>query len=143
MPWVFNPFTGNLDFTSSSSGGGVTSVDGLTGVVVLSSIYQAKENQSLSTTNDVQFNQVTSPTVKASSSAGLTVHNSSGADVALFGAGGGQNATFYDGVKLNGSTANRVLTTDTNKNITASTVTDTDLLNFLTQAQILARGLGA
>jgi hypothetical protein len=57
--------------------------------------------------------------LQANSSAGATIKSSAGADVALFGAGGGQNVTFYDGVKLDASTASRILSTDASKNITA------------------------
>jgi hypothetical protein len=57
--------------------------------------------------------------VEAHTSAGLLIEANGGADVALFGAGGGQNATFYDGVKLDASTASRILSTDASKNITA------------------------
>lgn len=66
--------------------------------------------------------------VEAHTSAGLLIEANGGADVALFGAGGGQNATFYDGVKLNASTASRILSTDASKNITAlDTTTYPDL----------------
>lgn len=66
--------------------------------------------------------------LRASTSAGLTFQSNSGTDVALFGAGGGAAVTFYDGVKLNASTASRILSTDSSKNITAlDTATYPDL----------------
>lgn len=71
------------------------------------------------TTNTLTTDVYKGDTVQADSSAGLAVKSSSGSNVALFGAGGGQNATFYDGVKLDGSTASRILGTDASKNITA------------------------
>ncbi len=71
------------------------------------------------TTNTLTTDVYKGDTVQADSSAGLAVKSSSGSNVALFGAGGGQNATFYDGVKLDGSTESRILGTDASKNITA------------------------
>lgn len=72
--------------------------------------------------------RVHTTTVEAHTSAGLLIEANGGADVALFGAGGGQNATFYDGVKLDASTASRILSTDASKNITAlNTATYPDL----------------
>jgi len=71
------------------------------------------------TTNTLTTDVYKGDTVQADSSAGLAVKSSSGSDVALFGAGGGQNATFYDGVKLDASTASRILGTDASKNVTA------------------------
>lgn len=66
-------------------------------------------------------------TLKAYTSAGIEIQSSSGSVAALFGAGGGQNTTFYDGVKLDAGTASRVLVTDASKNISYSSVTDTEL----------------
>ena len=57
--------------------------------------------------------------IESHTSVGLLIEANGGADVALFGAGGGQSATFYDGVKLDASTASRILSTDASKNITA------------------------
>lgn len=57
--------------------------------------------------------------IESHTSAGLLIEANGGADVALFGASGGQSATFYDGVKLDASTASRILSTDASKNITA------------------------
>jgi len=71
------------------------------------------------TTNTLTTDVYKGDTVQADSSAGLAVKSNSGSSVALFGAGGGQNATFYDGVKLDASTASRILGTDASKNITA------------------------
>lgn len=62
---------------------------------------------------------VHTPIVQAHTSAGLTIEAQGGTDCALFGAGGGANVTFYDGVKLDASTAERILATDNSKNITA------------------------
>jgi hypothetical protein len=66
-------------------------------------------------------------TIQARTSAGGAIKSNSGTAVAEFGAGGGGNWTFEDGVKLNAGTASRVLTTDSNKNIAYSSVTDTEL----------------
>lgn len=71
------------------------------------------------TTNTLTTDVYKGDTVQADSSAGIGVKSNSGSSVALFGAGGGQNATFYDGVKLDASTASRILSTDASKNITA------------------------
>lgn len=57
--------------------------------------------------------------IESHTNVGLLIEANGGADVALFGAGGGQSATFYDGVKLDASTASRILSTDASKNITA------------------------
>ena len=57
--------------------------------------------------------------IESHTNAGLLIEANGGADVALFGASGGQSATFYDGVKLDASTASRILSTDASKNITA------------------------
>ena len=57
--------------------------------------------------------------IESHTNTGLLIEANGGADVALFGAGGGQSATFYDGVKLDASTASRILSTDASKNITA------------------------
>ena len=80
--------------------------------------------------------------VKASGSAGFHIHNASGQDVALFGLGGGQNSTFYDGVKLDAGTASRVLVTDSNKNISYSTITDTQLVSAVTGSMTFIIGDG-
>jgi len=64
------------------------------------------------TTNKLTVDLVHTSTVQAHTSAGLVIEATGGGDVALFGAGGGQNATFYDGVKLDASTASRILGTD-------------------------------
>lgn len=58
---------------------------------------------------------------------GFYFKNQSLANVASFGLGGGQNWTFYDGVKLDGGTASRVLLTDASKNISYSTLTSAEL----------------
>lgn len=80
------------------------------------------------TTNKLTVDTIHVDTVQAHTSAGLVIEATGGGDVALFGAGGGQNATFYDGVKLDASTASRVLSTDASKNITAlNTATYPDL----------------
>lgn len=71
------------------------------------------------TTNKLTVDLVHTSTVQAHTSAGLVIEATGGGDVALFGAGGGQNATFYDGVKLDASTASRILGTDASKNITS------------------------
>lgn len=55
--------------------------------------------------------------VKANSSAGGILKSNSGSACMEWGAGGGQNVTFADGVKLNAGTADRILGTDSNKNI--------------------------
>ena len=55
--------------------------------------------------------------VKANSSAGIALKSNNGTAVAEFGAGGGGNWTFEDGVKLNAGTAERILATDSSKNI--------------------------
>lgn len=66
--------------------------------------------------------------IESHTNAGLLIEANGGADVALFGASGGQSATFYDGVKLDASTASRILSTDASKNITAlDTTTYPDL----------------
>ena len=66
--------------------------------------------------------------IESHTNAGLLIEANGGADVALFGASGGQSATFYDGVKLDASTASRILSTDVSKNITAlDTTTYPDL----------------
>lgn len=57
--------------------------------------------------------------IESHTNAGLLIEANGGADVALFGVSGGQSATFYDGVKLDASTASRILSTDASKNITA------------------------
>lgn len=57
--------------------------------------------------------------IESHTNTGLLIEANGGADVALFGASGGQSATFYDGVKLDASTASRILSTDASKNITA------------------------
>lgn len=57
--------------------------------------------------------------IESHTNVGLLIEANGGADVALFGAGGGQSSTFYDGVKLDASTASRILSTDASKNITA------------------------
>ena len=75
------------------------------------------------TTNTLGVDTVHVSTVRAHTSAGIVIEATGGADVALFGAGGGQNATFYDGVKLDASTADRILSTDASKNITALNTT--------------------
>lgn len=67
--------------------------------------------------------RVNTPSMQATSSAGGTIKSNSGATCMDWGAGGGQNVTFEDGVKLNASTADRILSTDNNKNITALNTT--------------------
>lgn len=62
---------------------------------------------------------ITTPILKAASSAGIKIQSSAGSDCATFGAGGGQNVTFHDGVKMDGATADRIASFDSNKNITA------------------------
>jgi len=62
---------------------------------------------------------VNTPSVQATSSAGGTLKSNSGATCMDWGAGSGQNVTFEDGVKLNASTASRLLSTDASKNILA------------------------
>lgn len=80
------------------------------------------------TTNVLTVSTTHTNTVQAHTSAGLTIEATGGGDCALFGAGGGQNVTFYDGVKMDASTASRILSTDASKNITAlDTTTYPDL----------------
>jgi len=80
------------------------------------------------TTNVLSVPNVTTQIIKANSSAGGALQGSSGSDCMEFGAGGGQNVTFLDGVKLDASTASRILSTDASKNITAlDTTTYPDL----------------
>ena len=57
--------------------------------------------------------------IESHTNAGLLIEANGGADVVLFGVSGGQSTTFYDGVKLDASTASRILSTDASKNITA------------------------
>jgi hypothetical protein len=66
---------------------------------------------------DLGVHELKTASVRANSSAGVTIHNSSGQDCALFGAGGGQSATFYDGVKLDAQTASRIASFDASKNL--------------------------
>lgn len=80
------------------------------------------------TTNTMTVDNVHTGTIQAHTSAGVVIEATGGADCALFGAGGGQNVTFYDGVKMDASTASRILSTDASKNITAlDTATYPDL----------------
>lgn len=71
------------------------------------------------TTNVLSVPNITTQIIKANSSAGGALQGSGGSDCMEFGAGGGQNVTFLDGVKLDASTASRILSTDASKNITA------------------------
>jgi hypothetical protein len=48
--------------------------------------------------------KITTPVVRASTSAGLLIEANSGTDVVDFGAGGGSNATFFGGVNIDGAT---------------------------------------
>lgn len=116
--YKLNPITGKLDLVNpaSSPGGSDTQV-------------QFNDGGSFGGDAGFTYNKTTyaltvnglvhTPIVQAHNSAGLIIEATGGADVALFGAGGGQNATFYDGVKLDASTASRILSTDASKNITA------------------------
>ncbi len=80
------------------------------------------------TTNKLTVDTIHTDTVQAHGSSGLVIEATGGADCALFGAGGGQNVTFYDGVKMDASTASSILSTDASKNITAlNTATYPDL----------------
>ena len=83
--------------------------------------------QSVTDIGSTTTNPIQTPTIQALTSAGGSIKSHSGSTVAEFGAGGGQNWTFYDGVKLDGGTASRVLLTDASKNITYSTLTSADL----------------
>jgi len=58
-------------------------------------------------------------TMHSSTSAWLTIHNNWHQNVALFWPWWWQSTTFYDWVKLDASTWSRILSTDSNKNITA------------------------
>jgi len=63
-------------------------------------------------------NEITIPSIKAKTSAGIAIKADNGDTAVLIGAGGGKNATFYDGVKLDTATASKVVFTDANKNLT-------------------------
>lgn len=84
------------------------------------------------TTNKLTVDLIHTDTIQSHGSGGLIIEATGGADCALFGAGGGQNVTFYDGVKLNASTADRILSTDSSKNITALDTTTYPSLTELT-----------
>lgn len=56
---------------------------------------------------------VSTPTVQAPTSAGLSIKNSSGIEVALFGPGPGTGSTFQGGVNINGNTTLGDATSDT------------------------------
>jgi hypothetical protein len=72
-------------------------------------------------------NEITLPSIKAKTSAGIALKADNGDTAVLIGAGGGKNATFYDGVKLDAQTASRVALFDANKNLVSSTLTSADL----------------
>lgn len=62
---------------------------------------------------------ITANGLLASTSAGILIESQNGTDVALFGAANTANCTFYGTVKLDASTASRILSTDASSNITA------------------------
>lgn len=62
---------------------------------------------------------ITANELLASTSAGILIESQNGTDVALFGAANTANCTFYGTIKLNASTASRILSTDASSNITA------------------------
>lgn len=59
-------------------------------------------------------------------SAGVSMLNNTATPIALFGAGGGINSTFYGAVKLDGGTANRILSLDASKNIQYTVIQKVD-----------------
>jgi len=59
-------------------------------------------------------------------SAGVSILNNTASPIGLFGAGGGINSTFYGAVKLDGGTANRILSLDGSKNIQYTVIQKVD-----------------
>jgi hypothetical protein len=59
-------------------------------------------------------------------SAGVSILNNTASPIGLFGAGGGINSTFYGAVKLDGGTANRILSLDASKNIQYTVIQKVD-----------------
>jgi len=59
-------------------------------------------------------------------SAGVLILNNTASPIGLFGAGGGINSTFYGAVKLDGGTANRILSLDASKNIQYTVIQKVD-----------------
>lgn len=93
---------------------------------------------------NIGYNTLLAAALRATSSAGIHIHNTSGADIALFGAGGGVNGTFYGNMSMN--TTNKIINmADPSSAQDAATkaYTDTKLgsLNGLTAAtQTFASG---
>lgn len=115
-------FTDLTDTPSSYTSQGTKIVRVKADETGLEFVTPSSEADTLQTVTDrgaTTTNELTTPGIKAQSSAGLTLKSNSGSTIALFGAGGGNNATFYDGVKLDSQTADRILGTDASKNITA------------------------
>jgi hypothetical protein len=111
-------------------GGGISAIKAGTNVTITE--YETGKFEISSTDKDEQTLQevtdngatttkeITLPSIKAKTSAGIAIKADNGDTAVLIGAGGGKNATFYDGVKLDSQTASKLLFTDANKNITTT-----------------------
>lgn len=90
--------TGTLSATTSIPYSDITGTPSLTGYVPYTGA-----------TGDVNigYNTLLAAALRATSSAGIHIHNTSGADIALFGAGGGVNGTFYGNMSMN--TTNKII----------------------------------
>lgn len=114
MPFLFNPFTGNLDLTGTSTGGDVVGpgsatdnavarFDGTTGELLQNSVVTIDDLGNIVTPVDVQSDTV-------------NTNNLTSVD-----------ATFSGDVEVQATTAARVLISDNNNFIASSSVTTTEL----------------
>ena len=115
----------DTDITINATGGGggsgtVTSVDvtGSNGIGVTGAPITTSGTIALSL-GDITPSKVTTPTIAANSSAGITLESNSGSDVLVLGAGGGATATAYGGWNFDGATADTIASFGASKTLTS------------------------
>lgn len=102
---------------ANGSGGGVESVTGGTNITVDNT---DPANPAVSTINNPAFStSVTTPIVKASSSAGGELRTNNDTVVLHYGSGGGANGTLYGGWNYDNGTANTLLSLGASKTLTS------------------------
>lgn len=84
--------------------------------------------------------RVTTPIVRATSSAGLIIQSNSATQVVDFGAGGGSNATFAGGVNIDGATRLATSLTGVLRADSGVVSTDTDVTDIVSSASTTLAG---
>lgn len=144
-----------LNIPQYSGGGGsgtVTSVSVTTANGVSGSVATATTTPAISLTlGDITPSKVTTPTVQANSSAGITIKSNSGTDVLHLANGGSANATAYGGWNFDGATADTIASFGASKTLSSLSTTTYPNLTELSyvkgvtssiQTQLNAKGAG-